>query len=187
MGVGGGAASATLVWGLWGFRRWPRMLGEERSLIAGCCAYAEYDGWLVTTEDKRRLPFSLTYTSGWYPEETDTESAWRWTHQTATLSFLNPKADATFTLDYAALANQAVTVSVGGQLLQLLVAEASARRHRRIPIPSAALGNGDRAEIQITVDRMFVPANLNVDSHDARELGIKVYHAAVERDPVPTP
>ncbi len=184
MGVGGGAASATLVWGLWGFRRWPRMLGEERSLIAGCCAYAEYDGWLVTTEDKRRLPFSLTYTSGWYPEETDTESAWRWTHQTATLSFLNPKADATFTLDYAALANQAVTVSVGGQLLQLLVAEASARRRRRIPIPSAALGNGDRAEIQITVDRMFVPANLNVDSHDARELGIKVYHAAVERDPV---
>ena len=57
MGVGGGAASATLVWGLWGFRRWPRMLGEERSLIAGCCAYAEYDGWLVTTEDKRRLLF----------------------------------------------------------------------------------------------------------------------------------
>ena len=29
-----------------------------------------------------------------------------------------------------------------------------------------------------------MPANLNVDSRDARELGIKVYHAAVERDPV---
>ena len=188
MGFGGGAASAALVWGLWGFRRWPRTLGEERSLIAGCCAYAEYDGWLVTTEDKRRLPFSLAYTTGWYREETDAESAWRWTHKNATLSFLNPKADATFTLDYAARAYQAVTVSVGGQLLQLLVAEASGRRHRRrIPIPAAALGNGDRAEIQITVDLTFVPANLNVDSRDARELGIKVYHAAVERDPVPTP
>ena len=188
MGVGGSAASAALVWRLWEFRRSPRTPREEHPVIAGCCAYAEYDGWLVTTEDKRRLPYSLAYTGGWYPEETDAESAWRWTHQTATLSFLNPKADATFTLDYAALANQAVTVSVGGQLLQLLVAEASARRRRRrIPIPSAALENEDRAEIQITVDRTFVPANLNVDSLDARELGIKVYHAALERDPVPTP
>ena len=78
-------------------------------------------------------------------------------------------------------------VSVGDQLLQQLVTEASGRRRRRIPIPAAALGNGDRAEVQVTVDRTFVPANLNVDSRDARELGIKVYHAAVERDPVPTP
>ena len=187
MGVGGGAASATLVWGLWGFRRWPRTPGEKHPVIVGCCAYAEYDGWLVTTEDKRRLPFSLAYTSGWYPEEPAPESMWRWTHQTATLSFLNPKADATFTLDYAARARQAVTVSVGDQLLQQLVTEASGRRRRRIPIPAAALGNGDRAEVQVTVDRTFVPANLNVDSRDARELGIKVYHAAVERDPVPTP
>ena len=66
----------------------------------------------------RRLPFALAYTSGWYPEETAPESTWRWTHQTATLSFLNPEADATFSLDYAASAPQAVTVSVGDQLLQ---------------------------------------------------------------------
>ena len=76
MSVGGGAASATLVWGLWGFRRWPRTPDEEHPVIAGCCAYAEYDGWLVTTKDKRRLPFSLAYTSGWYPEETAPESMW---------------------------------------------------------------------------------------------------------------
>ena len=186
-GFGGGAASAALLLGLWEFRRWPRMPGKEHPVIAGCCAYAEYDGWLVTTEDKRRLPFALAYTSGWYPEETAPESTWRWTHQTATLSFLNPKADATFSLDYAARANQAVTVSVGGQLLQQVVAETTGRRRRRIPIPAAALGNGSRAEIQITVDRTFVPANLNVDSRDVRKLGIKVHHAAVERDPVPTP
>ena len=85
---------------------------------------------------------------------------------------------------YAASAPQAVTVSVGDQLLQLLVAEASGRHRRRIALPAAALGNGDRAEIQIIVDRTFVPANLIVGSRDTRELGIKVYHAAVERDPV---
>ena len=70
MGFGGSAASAALLLGLWEFRRWPRMPGKEHPVIAGCCAYAEYDGWLVTTEDKRRLPFVLTYTSGWYPKET---------------------------------------------------------------------------------------------------------------------
>ena len=68
------------------------------------------------------------------------------------------------------------------------VADASGRRRRqRIPLPAAALGNRDRTEIQITVDRTFVPANLIAGSRDVRELGIKVYHAAVERDPVPTP
>ena len=184
MGIGSGAASASLVWGLWELTRWPRTSGEEHPIIAGCCAYADYDGWLVTTVDKRRLPFALAYTSGWYSEETAPESTWRWTHQTATLSFLNPKADATFSLDYAASAPQAVTVSVGDQRLQLFVADASGRHRRRIPLPAAALGNGDRAEIQITVDRTFVPANLIVGSRDTRELGIKVYHAAVERDRV---
>ena len=188
MGFGGGAASAALLLGLWEFRRWPRMPGKEHPVIAGCCAYAEYDGWLVTTEDKRRLPFVLTYTSGWYPKETGPESTGRWTHQAATLSFLNPQANATFSLDYAARAKQTVTVGVGGQLLQSFVTDASGRRRcRRILLPAAVLGNGDRAEIQITVDRTFVPANLIVGSRDARELGIKVYHAAVERDPVPTP
>ena len=142
MGIGGGAASASLVWGLWGFTRWPRTSGKEHPIIAECCAYADYDGWLVTTMDKRRLPrlpFALAYTSGWYPEETTPESTGRWTHQTATLSFLNPQADATFSLDYAARVPQAVTVSVGDQLLQSFVADASGRRRRqRIPLPAAA-------------------------------------------------
>ena len=44
MGIGGGAASASLVWGLWGFPRWPRTSGKEHPIIAGCCAYADYDG-----------------------------------------------------------------------------------------------------------------------------------------------
>ena len=119
-------------------------LAKEHPIIAGCCAYADYDGWLVTTMDKRRLPrlpFALAYTSGWYPEETTPESTGRWTHQTATLSFSNPQADATFSLDYAARVPQAVTVSVGDQLLQSFVADASGRRRRqRIPLPRSGAG-----------------------------------------------
>ena len=137
---------------------------------------------------------TLRYASGWYQEETASASTWRWTQQTATLSFVNPQADATFSLEYAARPNvfadapQVVTVSLGDQqVLQSFVAETAGRHRLRIPLSADALGNEDIAEIQITVDRTFVPANLLVDSRDARELGIQVYHAAVERDPSSTP
>ena len=145
--------------------------------------------WRVNTGGNQRsidrlfYRHALIYTGGWYPEETSPESTWRWTHQTATLAFQNPKADATFYLEYAARpdifadAPQTVTVSVGDQVLQSFVADAAARRRRRIPLPGTALGNEDIAEIRITVDRTFVPANRIVGSHDTRELGIQVYHA----------
>ena len=129
------------------------------------------------------------YVSGWYQVETASASTWRWTQQTATLSFLNPQADATFSLEYAARpdvfgdAPQAVTVSLGDQVLQSFVADAAGRHRLRVPLTTAALGNEDIAEIRITVDRTFVPANLIVGSRDIRELGIQVYHTAVERDP----
>ena len=47
----------------------------------------------------RRLPLILAYTRGWSREETASESTWRWTHQTATLSFLNPQAEAILQLE----------------------------------------------------------------------------------------
>ena len=145
--------------------------------------------WRVNTGGNQRsidrlfYRHALIYTGGWYPEETSPESTWRWTHQTATLAFQNPKADATFYLEYAARpdifadAPQTVTVSVGDQVLQSFVADAAGRRRRRIPLPGTALGHEDIAEIRITVNRTFVPANRVVGSHDTRELGIQVYHA----------
>ena len=135
------------------------------------------------------MALGLVYTRGWYPKETDLESTWRWTHQTATLAFQNPKADATFSLEYAARPDifagtpQTVTVSLGDQVLQSFVADASGRRRRRIPLPGTALGNEDIAEIRITVDRTFVPANRIVGSHDTRELGIQVYDVFIEHNP----
>ena len=130
----------------------------------------------------------LAYTSGWHPPESDAtvpESTWRWTRQTATLSFANPNGDAAFYLDYAARPNvfaegpQTVTVSIGDQVLQSFAAQAAGRRLRRIPLDAAALGTGDRVEIQIAVDRTFVPATLPSEGRDERELGIQVYHAFV--------
>ncbi len=130
----------------------------------------------------------LVFSDGWHPPESDAsapDSTWRWTRQTATLSFANPNADTAFYLDYAARPNvfaegpQTVTVSIGDQVLQSFAAQAAGRRLRRIPLAAAALGAGDRVEIQIAVDQTFVPSTLPSGGRDERELGIQVYHAFV--------
>ena len=138
--------------------------------------------------DVPRLADQMTYTSGWHPAEsnpTAPESTWHWSQETATLSFVNPNADAVFYLDYAARpdliagAPQTVTIRAGNQVLQSFVAETAGRRLRRILLPAAALGTGDRVEIQIAVDRTFVPATRNAGEPDGRDLGIQVFHAFV--------
>ncbi len=132
--------------------------------------------------------YRLMYTSGWHPAESDAtaaESTWRWTRRTATLSFANPNADAAFYLDYAARpslfanAPQTVTVSAGDRVLQSFVADAAGRRLRRVSLPAEVLGSGDTAEIQIAVDRTFVPAAQPAGGGDERDLGIQVHHAFV--------
>ena len=141
------------------------------------------------TNDIARLAAQpLVYTSGWHPAESDAaapESTWRWTEQIATLSFANPHANAVLYLDYAARpdvfadVSQTVTVNAGGQVLQSFVANAAGRRLHRILLPTSVLGSGDTAEIQIAVDRTFVPATLPAGGRDRRDLGIQVYHAFV--------
>ena len=127
--------------------------------------------------------------NGWYPEETAAGSTWRWTGETASLSFRESTEDAALYLDYAARpdlvagAPQVVTISVGDLVLQSFVADESDRRLLRIPLPPTATANGDWTEIQIRVDRTFVPANAITGSQDARELGIQVYHVG----PFPPP
>ena len=131
---------------------------------------------------------ALVYTRGWHQPESDPtapEVSWRWTQQTATLSFANPNADVAFYLDYAARpdlvtgAPQTVTVRAGDHVLQSLVAHTAGRRLRRIPLSTAVLGTEERAEIQIDVDRTIVPSTLPVAAGNGRELGIQVYHAFV--------
>ena len=48
-----------------------------------------------------------------------------------------------------------------------------------MPLPAAALGTEDTVEMQIAVDRTFVPATLSSGGLDGRELGIQVYRAFV--------
>lgn len=131
----------------------------------------------------------LIYTSGWHDEEHSegASRSWTWTERVATLSFRNPRSDVTFYLEYDARPEafggrpQQVTISAGGQPLETFPADSAAIVLRRIPVPAAALGTGEMAEIKIEVDRVFVPAALPAGGRDARSLGLRVYHAFVDR------
>ena len=104
LGLGGGTACMSIVWDVSPLKLPLLGLGDESPIAAKLDAHAEYDRWLVTTKDKKRMVL-VAFTDGWYAQETADGSAWRWTQQTATLSFLNPRAPAVLHLDYDARAD----------------------------------------------------------------------------------
>lgn len=188
LGMGGGAASVSIVWGVSELGL-PFLGAGDSSPISGILdAPVEYDGWLVTAEEKARL---VLFTDGWYNTETADGSSWRWTQQVATLTFPNPRTGVVLSLDYNARADlfeespRTLTISVGDQVVRSLTLDSRGRRQIKVLLPAPTLGRQDRAEVRIAVDRPFVPANLNPDSLDTRELGVQVYRAAIERAATP--
>jgi hypothetical protein len=52
---------------------------------------------------------------------------------------------------------------------------------RRIDLAAASLGAADIAEVVVSVDKTFIPANIPaLGSTDPRELGVRVYRAHVK-------
>ena len=177
LGVGGGAASMSIVWGVSSLKLPLLGLGDESPIAATLDAHAEYDRWLVTTEDKERMVL-VAFTDGWYAQETADGSAWRWTQQTATLSFLNPRAPAVLHLDYDARADlfadipRTITISIGDQVARSFVPDGAGRQQTNVLLAAEMLGGRNRLEVHIAVDRLFGPANVSAGSQDTRELGI---------------
>ncbi len=189
---GGGAALATAIWRFSGplFRSdGPGGDGQEVADLAGCFPYTDYDGWLVSVPDRRLLAFPVRYTEGWYPEESDQETTWRWSSRTARLQVPNPGVEAVLDLDYDMRAElfrdppRTFSVSTGGRVLQTFVADVPGRRRHGIPLPVGTLGHGDTAEIELATDRHFVPADRIAGSRDSRELGVLVYGVEIRESP----
>jgi hypothetical protein len=125
----------------------------------------------------------LIYKDGWHPAEVAADnpaSEWQWTQKAGTISFRNPKKDATLYLEYDARTDlfnpaQQVTVRMGGQPIGTFVAASRERALVTFPITAAQFGTGDMSELVIEVDKTFKPGG-----GDPRELGIRVFHAFVE-------
>ena len=125
----------------------------------------------------------LIYKDGWHPAEVATDNAaseWQWTKKTATISFKNPKKDATFYLEYDARIDlfnppQQIALRIGDQTIATFAADSRDRKLLMFPITAAQFGSGEMTELALDVDRTF-----SAGSGDTRELGIRVFHAFVE-------
>jgi hypothetical protein len=130
--------------------------------------------------------FSI-FKDGWHPAEQAAGNAmveWHWTKKIATLAVRNPKKDSVLYLELdnpggVFEESQQVSVSIGTTTLEQFTLVPKKVMLRKIALPAAALGTDDNAEIRIEVDKTFVPSRLSPSSKDPRELGIRVFHAAV--------
>lgn len=125
----------------------------------------------------------LIYKDGWHPAEVSADNPtveWQWTKKAASISFKNPRKDATLYLEFDARTDkfsppQQVTIRSAGQALATFAADAKDRKLVMFPVSAAQLGPGDTAEITLEVDQTFTPGG-----GDTRELGIRVFHAFIE-------
>ena len=129
------------------------------------------------------------FKEGWHPAEVNEHNAsveWQWTKKEATLAFKNPRRDSTFYLDLDSPSGafnepQQVQVRLGSEVVDRFALTPKAQVLRKIPLSAAQLGSVDMAELEISVDKTFVPALLTpANSKDPRELGVRVFHAFVD-------
>ena len=136
----------------------------------------------------------VVYKEGWHPVEVGEHSScasveWQWTKKDATLVFRNPKKDSVLYLDTdnpgsVFTENQEVQISLVGQPIDHFTVTPKQQLLKKIPMTAAQLGTADMVELQIDVDKTFVPALLpGSNSKDPRELGIRVFHAFVQPTP----
>jgi hypothetical protein len=125
----------------------------------------------------------LIYKQGWHPAEVAADnpaSEWQWTQERATISFRNPKKDATFYLEHDARIDlfsppQQVTVLVGGQPIGAFSADTKDKKLVTFPVEAAQFGSGEMSEVALEIDKTFQPGGA-----DTRKLGIRVFHTFIE-------
>ena len=131
----------------------------------------------------------LVFKEGWHPAETADHNStveWHWTKKTATIAFKNPKKDSLFYLELdnpGGVFNepQEVRISLSGQPLDTFTLSPGAKILRKVKMSAAQLGDVDVPEVEIAVDKTFIPALVAAGaSRDPRELGVRVFHAFVQ-------
>jgi len=131
----------------------------------------------------------LIQKSGWHQVEfapNDPTSSWQWMQKSAVLNFKNPHKDVVFYLESEGRPDllgtpQTITIWSGTEKVSSFVVDTKLPVIHTMAITAAQLGTAEMAEIRIETDRTFVPAQLPSSAdRDARELGLRIYHAYVE-------
>jgi hypothetical protein len=129
------------------------------------------------------------FKDGWHPAEAaehNSQVEWQWTKKNATLVFRNPKKDSVFFLDADNPGGvfhdqQHVQIRLNGALINEFDLSPQVPVLRKVPMSAAQLGTAEMDQLEISVDKTFVPAAIPAaNSKDPRELGIRVFHAFVD-------
>jgi hypothetical protein len=130
----------------------------------------------------------MIFKDGWHQAEVAGDNAtieWQWTRKEASMAFRNPRKPAVFYLDLDSPGvefhgPQQIEVVLNGQVVESFTHDGS-RILRKIPLTAAQIGDAEMAELQIRVDKPWVPAQVPAArSGDKRELGVRVFHAFVD-------
>jgi hypothetical protein len=129
----------------------------------------------------------VEHVEGWHMAEQSANSpsdVWRWSRGDGRLHFVNPREDAVLYLDVdqpvMLPVAQRVAVRTGAVVLDEFDLPAGVRMTRRIEISQDALGDEPVGEVTVSVDRVFVPQDVEgLGSADARQLGVRVFHAVL--------
>lgn len=130
----------------------------------------------------------VVFKDGWHNAEVteDGSQQWQWSRREATLSFRNLQRDAELLLQLDQPVEglpqpQQVEVRLGGSAVDSFALAPGRTELRRIDLPASLVGDAETVEMTIAVDRTFVPSDVPaLRSADARELGVRVFHAYVE-------
>lgn len=129
------------------------------------------------------------FRDGWHQAEVAGDNAtieWQWTKKEATLAFRNPKKNATFYLDVDSPGGefhgpQQIQVALNGEVIDEFTLGVDQRTLRRVQMSPAQMGDAEMAELQVRVDKTWIPAQVTGAGHeDKRELGVRVFHAFVD-------
>ena len=129
----------------------------------------------------------VTYAEGWHPSEFsgDGRLQWRWTTGRSVLSFRNPERDAQLILELDGRPDlfdspQRLSLALGGRVLQELTIDTNDVLYHVEEISAADLGTEDFVELELQVEPTFIPARIDSDSRDTRELGVRVFYTYFE-------
>ena len=131
----------------------------------------------------------VVFKDGWHETEVADEGGgieWQWSKKNATLAFRNPMRDAIlyFQCDQPSAGlgeQQHVELRIGSTVFDSFTLAPGQKELRKVPITKAQLGDAETVEVDVAVDKTFVPAAMTqLKSTDPRELGIRVFRAYVQ-------
>jgi hypothetical protein len=122
----------------------------------------------------------IVYEGGWFDFEIDPESylkRWRWTAKEARCVVGNPRRDALLVIkggvEKDILKDQKVIFSINDHILEEFI-PGKDHFEKFYRIDKEILGEKEQFSLIISTDKTFIPAGINPDTEDERELGVKV-------------